>query len=164
MLADTLPKGDLRSGFPCSHLNDIVFSIFAVDSFDSADVKTSKHFRAGVCPESVPAETREAWPRISCRWVVHQIQPPVPLPVRAQRGSGALLKPYEGILHMLCWVIASLSCTGDGAKKKRILPKASLHFRLFQSCPQSHLKNVSFPPWCLHQISSWLSFSQAINI
>lgn len=118
MLADTLPKGDLRSGFPCSHLNDIVFSIFAVDSFDSADVKTSKHFRAGVCPESVPAETREAWPRISCRWVVHQIQPPVPLPVRAQRGSGALLKPYEGILHMLCWVIASLSCTGDGAKKK----------------------------------------------
>lgn len=59
MLADTLPKGDLCSGFPCSHLNDIVFSIFAVDSFDSADVKTSKHFRAGVCPESVPAETEK---------------------------------------------------------------------------------------------------------
>lgn len=36
------------------HLNDIVFSIFAVDSFDSTNIETSKHFRAGVRPESVP--------------------------------------------------------------------------------------------------------------
>lgn len=56
--ADTLPEGDLPSGSPCSHLNDIVFSIFAVDSFDGTNIETSKHFCAGVRPESVPAETR----------------------------------------------------------------------------------------------------------
>lgn len=65
MHADTLPEGDFPSGSPCSHLNDIVFSIFAVDSFDSTNIETSKHFRAGVRPESVPAETR-AWPTIKC--------------------------------------------------------------------------------------------------
>lgn len=60
VLADTLPKGDWHSGRPCSHLNDVVFSIFAVDSFDSADIKTSKHFCTGICPESVPGESTRA--------------------------------------------------------------------------------------------------------
>lgn len=36
------------------YLNDIVFSIFAVDSFDSTNIKTSKHFRTGIHPQSVP--------------------------------------------------------------------------------------------------------------
>lgn len=85
------PKGDSHSGCPCSHLNDIVFSIFAVDSFDSADIKTSKHFCAGICPESVPAETTRAWPRISCPWVVHQNQPPTLLPIGTQSHLGALI-------------------------------------------------------------------------
>lgn len=134
MFAGPLPKGDLHSGSPCSHLNDIVFSIFAVDSFDGADVKTSKHFRAGVRPESVPAETTEAWLGISCHQVVHQIQPPVLLPIGAQRDSGVLFLSQGNFIH-----IASLSCTADGAKRK-ILPKVCLHLKLKQSCPQSHFK------------------------
>lgn len=83
MFADTVPQDS-----PCSHLNDIVFSIFAVDSFDSTNIKTSKHFRTGIHPQSVPAESTEAWSRISC-FGDTPIQLPIPVP--AQRDSGALL-------------------------------------------------------------------------
>lgn len=42
----------------CSHLDDVIPSVLAVQRFHCADVKSSKNLRARVYPQLVPAKTR----------------------------------------------------------------------------------------------------------
>ena len=49
------PGQPRRISCSTSHLNDVVSAILAVDSLDSADVQATKHLRAAVHPQPVPA-------------------------------------------------------------------------------------------------------------
>lgn len=55
---ECLPRGLVqarRNSCSTAHLYDVISAIFAVDSLDSTDVQATKHLRAAVHPEPVPA-------------------------------------------------------------------------------------------------------------